>query len=174
MFKLSVVQSVKAGEALQFFLPFQPPGVYNAIVLDRVRRSSAKGQKQAKLLSSCATTGNPDLLGSSMLVASQLMRGTQELYRVDLYAFAGEEGPRRQWCHEAAFYPSPNAVIVAGSVHFRSGLTIRLFDFANDRVLAEYLMSSHPSTRGYKAQGIRFVDEQYFVADLTSFVSLRR
>jgi hypothetical protein len=214
LLKLSAIQDVRAGRALQFFLPFHPTNVSVSVILDRVRRSSATGlvflddshfvvasygmkrlhlyeysleRLYAKWLSSCPASGNPDLLdydGKGMIVASQLLRGTQELYRVDLeaktvvpikevYAFVGEEGPRRQWCHEVTFYPSANTTVFVASSsrsHYPAGLMIRFFDFAKERVLAEFRMASHPVTRGFKAQGFRFLDDQHFIADVTTFV----
>lgn len=155
-------------------------------------RNDANPCQFTKLLAAENTTGNPDLIdfdGKNMLVASQLMRGTQELYQVDLekqsitkykevYAFIGYEGDKRQWCHEATFYPSKltslnkSSVIVASSsrVEFPNSIMIRFFDYENDRVIAEYPMDWNRNTRGFKAQGIRFIDDKHFIADVTSLV----
>jgi hypothetical protein len=147
----------------------------------------------AKLLDSADATGNPDLIdfdGKNMIVASELMSGTQELFQVDIenesiqrykevYAFAGEEDDKRQWCHEATFYTPPDSfqhnhstVIVASSsrVKFRKSIMIRFFDYESEKIIAEYPMDWHKSTRGFKAQGIRFIDNQHFIIDATALV----
>jgi hypothetical protein len=74
-----------------------------------------------------------------------------------------------QWCHEAAFYPSiTSSVIAASSSRWGSDtLMVSLFDYEREVVIAQYMMQSHNMTKGYKAQGIRFIDKRHFIADLT-------
>ena len=47
---------------------------------------------------------------------------------------------------------------------------ISMFDYVNDKVIAQYLMMSNEQTNGYKAQGLRFVDKRHVLAGLTTQV----
>jgi len=137
----------------------------------------------ARLLDSVDATGNPDLmdvdLERKLLVVSQLKMGSQFLFKYDLergtlsqYKEVEAFGPavRDQWCHEAAFYPSVTSSVIAASSSrwpLSDTLMVSLFDYEREVVIAQYMMQSHDMTKGYKAQGIRFIDERHFIADLT-------
>ena len=145
--------------------------------------SSETSLSYACLLDSVDATGNPDLmdvdLERKLLVVSQLMKGSQFLFKCDLergtlsqYKEVEAFGPavRDQWCHEAAFYPSiTSSVIAASSSRWtrRDTLMVSLFDYEREVVIAQYMMQSHDMTKGYKAQGIRFIYKRHFIADLT-------
>ena len=145
------------------------------------------GSKSANLLASVNTASRPDLmhvdLKRNMLVVSQLMEGTQQLFKYDLdrkSLVAIKEvaafGPsvKKQWCHDVAFHPSDTtSVIAAGSNRIRDkeeNLMISIFDYEHERVIAQYLMMANDATRGYKAQGLRFVDERHMVVALSRVI----
>jgi hypothetical protein len=141
------------------------------------------GSKSARLLASVDTASNPDLmdvdLKRNMLVASQFMEGTQQLFKYDLERKSLEVfkevhafGPKvkRQWCHEAAFYPSDTSSIIAAAsskLWDEKNVMISIFDYVHERVIAQYLMMANDATRGYKAQGLRFVDERHMIVGLS-------
>jgi len=141
------------------------------------------GSKSARLLASVNTAGNPDLmhvdLKRKMLVTSLLKEGAQQLFKYDLEkksleaikvvnAFGAKV--ENQWCHEAAFHPSDtSSIIAAGSSNMKQeeNLMISIFDYEHERVIAQYLMMANDATRGYKAQGLRFVDEKHMIVTLS-------
>lgn len=141
------------------------------------------GSKSARLLASVNTSGNPDLMDvdqkRNMLVISQLMQGTQQLLKYDLerkslelFKEVAAFGPKvkRQWCHEAAFYPSDTSSIIAAAsskLRDEKNIMISIFDYMHERVIAQYLMMANDATRGYKAQGLRFVDERHMIVGMT-------
>ena len=47
---------------------------------------------------------------------------------------------------------------------------ISIFDYMNEKVIAQYLMHSSNETIGYKAQGLRFIDGEHILAGLTTQV----
>ena len=105
------------------------------------------GSKSASLLASVNSAGNLDALElihvdlkRNMLVASNLFKGTQELFKYDLerksIEFIKEVaafGPKvkDQWCHDAAFYPSDSSsIIAAGSSRMekKETMMVSIFD----------------------------------------------
>lgn len=139
-------------------------------------------QQHARLIYSVDTTGNPDLLdvdhSKQMISISQLFRGSQALFKYDLeekiivpykevYAFGKDSN---QWCHEATIYPSSatSVVVAASSNHwYPHSLSITFFDYEANQKLAEFFMSSHDKTKGFKAQAIRFINDKYFIINMT-------
>ena len=141
-----------------------------------------EGSKSARLLASVNTSGNIDLmdvdLKRNMLVVSLFMEGTQQLVKYNLERKSLEVfkeiaafGPKvkGQFCHEAAFYPSDTSSIVAAAsskLWDEENVMISIFDYMQERVVAQYLMKANDATRGYKAQGLRFVDERHMIMAL--------
>ena len=146
-------------------------------------QTSDSEMSYARLLDSVDATGNPDLmdvdLERKLLVVSQLKMGSQFLFKYDLemgtlsqYKEVEAFGPAvlDQWCHEAAFYPSTTSSVIAASSSKKwdsDTLMVSLFDYEREVVIAQFMMQSHKMTKGYKAQGIRFIDKRHFIADLT-------
>ena len=113
------------------------------------------------LLDQADSEGRIDLLdfdGKDLIIASVFNLGTQELFKLDLakktirkhyhvFAFKDEI---KEWCHEAALYPSQNAHILAAGSHYRkfdnSKIEIRVYD-EHQTTLAGSHMASKSNKR---------------------------
>jgi hypothetical protein len=111
-----------------------------------------------KLLDQVDTEGRIDLLdfdGKHLISASVFNLGTQELFKLDLAKktirkhshVRAIQDERKEWYHEAVFYPSQNAqILAAGSFHGKYDdpkIKIRFYDDERQTILADLHMASN-------------------------------
>ncbi len=122
-----------------------------------------------------------DFDGKDMILASVFNLGMQELFKLDLakktirkhhYVFAFKD-EIKEWCHEAALYPSQNAhILAAGSFYGKFDdpkIKIRFYDYEQHTTLVDLHMASNQATRGVKPKGFRFIDKHHMIASFASY-----